>query len=181
MKEAANGWSTESLCMSCGLYVPASEHHYQSCWRPELWVHEVKNTTFSICFTLVAVGTSMINKSLEKGDSQPIPTILQSKFGLRVIPECAEAYFKNLSDAKNLKTREGKNLSWTGQFRVSISLRQLENQHRKEGSPKITLSWGRHFLGLNLLSNDILAQVHFMWCWTAAHIIQTTVRAEKQA
>lgn len=52
----------------------------------------------------------MINKSLEKGDSQPVLMILQSKFGLRVIPECAETYFRNLSEAKNLKTVEGKNL-----------------------------------------------------------------------
>lgn len=52
----------------------------------------------------------MINKSLEKGDSQPILMILQSRFGLRVIPECAEAYFRNLSEAKNMKTTEGKNL-----------------------------------------------------------------------
>lgn len=50
----------------------------------------------------------MINKSLEQGDSQPILMILQSRFGLRVIPECAEAYFKNLSEAKNMKTTEGK-------------------------------------------------------------------------
>uniref|UniRef100_A0A8C0G3E7 IQ motif containing GTPase activating protein 2 n=1 Tax=Bubo bubo TaxID=30461 RepID=A0A8C0G3E7_BUBBB len=57
-------------------------------------------------FILVAVGTSMINKSLEKGDSQPILMILQSRFGLRVIPECAEIYFRNLSEAKNLKIRE---------------------------------------------------------------------------
>uniref|UniRef100_A0A8C8EFG1 IQ motif containing GTPase activating protein 2 n=1 Tax=Otus sunia TaxID=257818 RepID=A0A8C8EFG1_9STRI len=57
-------------------------------------------------FILVAVGTSMINKSLEKGDSQPILMILQTKFGLRVIPECAEIYFRNLSEAKNLKIRE---------------------------------------------------------------------------
>uniref|UniRef100_A0A663N1R9 IQ motif containing GTPase activating protein 2 n=1 Tax=Athene cunicularia TaxID=194338 RepID=A0A663N1R9_ATHCN len=62
-------------------------------------------------FILVAVGTSMINKSLEKGDSQPILTILQSKFGLRVIPECAEIYFRNLSEAKNLKIREDSNES----------------------------------------------------------------------
>ncbi|NXI07894.1 IQGA2 protein, partial [Irena cyanogastra] len=55
----------------------------------------------------LAVGISMINKSLEKGDSQPILTILQSRFGLRVIPECAEAYFRNLSEAKNMKTTEG--------------------------------------------------------------------------
>uniref|UniRef100_A0A8C0IIP9 IQ motif containing GTPase activating protein 2 n=1 Tax=Bubo bubo TaxID=30461 RepID=A0A8C0IIP9_BUBBB len=60
-------------------------------------------------FILVAVGTSMINKSLEKGDSQPILMILQSRFGLRVIPECAEIYFRNLSEAKNLKIREGVN------------------------------------------------------------------------
>ncbi|XP_040435054.1 ras GTPase-activating-like protein IQGAP2 isoform X4 [Falco naumanni] len=55
---------------------------------------------------ILAVGTSMINKSLEKGDSQRILMILQSKFGLRVIPECAEAYFRNLFEAKSLKTRE---------------------------------------------------------------------------
>ncbi|NXF41243.1 IQGA2 protein, partial [Nyctibius bracteatus] len=58
---------------------------------------------------ILAVGTSMINKSLEKGDSQPILMILQSKFGLRVIPECAETYFRNLFEAKNLKTREDSN------------------------------------------------------------------------
>ncbi|NWR73781.1 IQGA2 protein, partial [Centropus unirufus] len=60
---------------------------------------------------ILAVGTSMINKSLERGDSQPILTILQSKFGLRVLPECAETYFRNLSEAKNLKTREDSNES----------------------------------------------------------------------
>ncbi|NXX98677.1 IQGA2 protein, partial [Centropus bengalensis] len=60
---------------------------------------------------ILAVGTSMINKSLEKGDSQPILMILQSKFGLRVLPECAETYFRNLSEAKNLKTREDSNES----------------------------------------------------------------------
>ncbi|XP_074994036.1 ras GTPase-activating-like protein IQGAP2 isoform X2 [Calonectris borealis] len=60
---------------------------------------------------ILAVGTSMINKSLEKGDSQPILMILQSKFGLRVIPECAETYFRNLSKAKNMKTREDSNES----------------------------------------------------------------------
>lgn len=52
----------------------------------------------------------MINKSLEKGDLEPIVMTLQSKFGLRVVPECAEAYFRNLSEAKQLKTREGRNL-----------------------------------------------------------------------
>ncbi|XP_074668229.1 ras GTPase-activating-like protein IQGAP2 isoform X5 [Strix aluco] len=60
---------------------------------------------------ILAVGTSMINKSLEKGDSQPILMILQSKFGLRVISECAEIYFRNLSEAKNLKIREDSNES----------------------------------------------------------------------
>ncbi|NXV23465.1 IQGA2 protein, partial [Cepphus grylle] len=58
---------------------------------------------------ILAAGISMINKILEKGDSQPILMILQSKFGLRVIPECAETYFRNLSEAKNLKTREDAN------------------------------------------------------------------------
>ncbi|XP_030918051.1 ras GTPase-activating-like protein IQGAP2 [Geospiza fortis] len=55
----------------------------------------------------LAVGISMINKSLEKGDSQPILMTLQSRFGLRVIPECAETYFRKLSEAKNMKTTEG--------------------------------------------------------------------------
>ncbi|XP_071587602.1 ras GTPase-activating-like protein IQGAP2 isoform X8 [Heliangelus exortis] len=60
---------------------------------------------------ILAAGTSMINKSLEKGESQPILMILQSKFGLRVVPECAETYFRHLSEAKNLKTREDSNES----------------------------------------------------------------------
>ncbi|NWX14098.1 IQGA2 protein, partial [Aegotheles bennettii] len=60
---------------------------------------------------ILAAGISMINKSLEKGDSQPILMILQSKFGLRVIPECAESYFSNLSEAKNLNIREDSNES----------------------------------------------------------------------
>ncbi|XP_050184708.1 ras GTPase-activating-like protein IQGAP2 isoform X2 [Myiozetetes cayanensis] len=60
---------------------------------------------------IMATGISMINKSLEKGDSQPILMILQSKFGLRVTPECAEAYFRNLSEAKNLKNTQGSNES----------------------------------------------------------------------
>ncbi|XP_064295391.1 ras GTPase-activating-like protein IQGAP2 isoform X6 [Phalacrocorax carbo] len=81
-----------------------------------LWLDEIQkgisdaNNNIKAVVTL-AVGTSMINKSLEKGDSQPVLMILQSKFGLRVIPECAETYFRNLSKAKNLKTREGSNES----------------------------------------------------------------------
>uniref|UniRef100_A0A8B9CBQ8 IQ motif containing GTPase activating protein 2 n=1 Tax=Anser brachyrhynchus TaxID=132585 RepID=A0A8B9CBQ8_9AVES len=57
---------------------------------------------------ILAAGISLINKSLEKGDSQSIPMILQSKFGLRIVSECAETYFKNLSEAKKLKTKDGK-------------------------------------------------------------------------
>ncbi|NXA83972.1 IQGA2 protein, partial [Thryothorus ludovicianus] len=60
---------------------------------------------------ILAAGISVINKSLEKGDSQPILMTLQSRFGLRVIPECAEAYFRNLSEAKNMKATEGSNES----------------------------------------------------------------------
>ncbi|NXP39937.1 IQGA2 protein, partial [Leiothrix lutea] len=77
-----------------------------------LWLDEIQrgindsNNNIQEAATL-AVGISMINKSLEKGDSQPILMILQSRFGLRVIPECAEAYFRNLSEAKNMKTTEG--------------------------------------------------------------------------
>ncbi|POI33031.1 hypothetical protein CIB84_003217 [Bambusicola thoracicus] len=59
----------------------------------------------------VAVGISIINKSLEKGDSQPILMALQSKFGLRVVSECAETYFKNLSEAQKLKTKDDSNES----------------------------------------------------------------------
>ncbi|XP_025892329.1 ras GTPase-activating-like protein IQGAP2 isoform X3 [Nothoprocta perdicaria] len=61
---------------------------------------------------ILALGTSMINKSLEKGDSQAILMILQSKFGLRVIPECSETYFKSLSDAKNLKPKDSNESPW---------------------------------------------------------------------
>ncbi|XP_059692453.1 ras GTPase-activating-like protein IQGAP2 isoform X7 [Haemorhous mexicanus] len=77
-----------------------------------LWLDEIQrgindsNNNIKEAATL-AVGISMINKSLEKGDSQPILMILQSRFGLRVIPECAEAYFRKLSEAKNMKTTEG--------------------------------------------------------------------------
>uniref|UniRef100_A0A8C3LX91 IQ motif containing GTPase activating protein 2 n=1 Tax=Chrysolophus pictus TaxID=9089 RepID=A0A8C3LX91_CHRPC len=60
---------------------------------------------------ILAVGISMINKSLEKGDSQPILMILQSKLGLRVVSECAETYFKNLSEAQKLKTKDDSNES----------------------------------------------------------------------
>ncbi|KAM8793063.1 ras GTPase-activating-like protein IQGAP2 [Eudromia elegans] len=61
---------------------------------------------------ILASGTSMINKSLEKGDSQPILMILQSKFGLRVIPECSETYFKTLSEAKKLKPTDSNESPW---------------------------------------------------------------------
>ncbi|XP_061873723.1 ras GTPase-activating-like protein IQGAP2 isoform X1 [Colius striatus] len=81
-----------------------------------LWLDEIQK---GICdannnikeAAILAVGTSMINKSLEKGDPQQILMILQSKFGLRVIPECAETYFRNLSEAKKLKTGEDSNES----------------------------------------------------------------------
>ncbi|XP_074935413.1 ras GTPase-activating-like protein IQGAP2 isoform X5 [Phalacrocorax aristotelis] len=81
-----------------------------------LWLDEIQKGISDAnnnikAVVILAVGTSMINKSLEKGDSQPVLMILQSKFGLRVIPECAETYFRNLSKAKNLKTREGSNES----------------------------------------------------------------------
>ncbi|XP_015704334.1 ras GTPase-activating-like protein IQGAP2 isoform X4 [Coturnix japonica] len=60
---------------------------------------------------ILAAGISMINKCLEKGDSQPILMTLQSKFGLRVVSECAETYFKNLSEAQKLKTKDDSNES----------------------------------------------------------------------
>ncbi|XP_044876439.1 ras GTPase-activating-like protein IQGAP2 isoform X1 [Mauremys mutica] len=77
-----------------------------------LWLDEIQkgindaNSNIEKAANL-ALGTSMINKCLEKHDSQPVLDILQSpKFGLRVVPECAEAYYKNLLEAKNLKTKE---------------------------------------------------------------------------
>ncbi|KAM6391534.1 ras GTPase-activating-like protein IQGAP2 isoform 1-T1 [Rhynochetos jubatus] len=75
-------------------------------WLDEIQkgVNDANNNIKEAAF--LAVGTSMINKSLEKGNSQPISMILQSKFGLRVVPECAETYFTSLSEAKKLKTRE---------------------------------------------------------------------------
>ncbi|NWR08119.1 IQGA2 protein, partial [Paradoxornis webbianus] len=105
---------------------PANARHYQDvlyhakaqkCKESQdesalLWLDEIQrgindsNNNINEAAAL-AVGISMINKSLEKGDSQPILMILQSRFGLRVIPECAEAYFRNLSEAKNMKTPEG--------------------------------------------------------------------------
>ncbi|NXR74684.1 IQGA2 protein, partial [Pycnonotus jocosus] len=105
---------------------PANARHYQDvlhhakaqkCKESQdesalLWLDEIQrgiddsNNNIKEAAAL-AVGISMINKSLENGDSQPILTILQSRFGLRVIPECAEAYFRNLSEAKNMKTTEG--------------------------------------------------------------------------
>ncbi|XP_053858985.1 ras GTPase-activating-like protein IQGAP2 isoform X2 [Vidua macroura] len=105
---------------------PANARHYQDvlhyakaqkCKESQdesalLWLDEIQrgindsNNNIKEAATL-AVGISMINKSLEKGDSQPILMILQSRFGLRVIAECAEAYFRNLSEAKNIKTMEG--------------------------------------------------------------------------
>uniref|UniRef100_A0A8C3F274 IQ motif containing GTPase activating protein 2 n=1 Tax=Chrysemys picta bellii TaxID=8478 RepID=A0A8C3F274_CHRPI len=68
--------------------------------------YKMPNIEMQFC-CLVALGTSMINKCLEKHDSQPVLDILQSpKFGVRVVPECAETYYKNLLEAKNLKTKE---------------------------------------------------------------------------
>ncbi|XP_064903441.1 ras GTPase-activating-like protein IQGAP2 isoform X3 [Columba livia] len=109
---------------------PANARHYQDvlhqakvqkCKESQdesalLWLDEIQNGINDANnnikeAAILAVGTSMINKSLEKGDSEPILMILQSKFGLRVVAECAEAYFRNLSGAKQLKTREDSNES----------------------------------------------------------------------
>ncbi|KAK2538853.1 Iqgap2 [Columba guinea] len=109
---------------------PANARHYQDvlhqakvqkCKESQdesalLWLDEIQNGINDANnnikeAAILAVGTSMINKSLEKGDSEPILMTLQSKFGLRVVAECAEAYFRNLSGAKQLKTREDSNES----------------------------------------------------------------------
>ncbi|XP_014450209.2 ras GTPase-activating-like protein IQGAP2 isoform X3 [Alligator mississippiensis] len=70
----------------------------------------------------LTLGTSMINKCLEKGDSEPLLAILQSpKYGLRVVPECAEAYYQKLLEAKNLKTKKDINESpWIKQVMNDI-------------------------------------------------------------
>ncbi|NWT44249.1 IQGA2 protein, partial [Chroicocephalus maculipennis] len=103
---------------------PVNARHYQDVLHhAKAQKCKVRPLTVAVCQNLnadsfylpkslsLAAGISMINKILEKGDSQPILMILQSKFGLRVIPECAETYFRNLSEAKNLKTREDSNES----------------------------------------------------------------------
>uniref|UniRef100_A0A8C0FTM3 IQ motif containing GTPase activating protein 2 n=1 Tax=Bubo bubo TaxID=30461 RepID=A0A8C0FTM3_BUBBB len=87
---------------------PVNARHYQDVLHH---AKAQKSKVRALTVAILAVGTSMINKSLEKGDSQPILMILQSRFGLRVIPECAEIYFRNLSEAKNLKIREDSNES----------------------------------------------------------------------
>nr|XP_009940132.1 PREDICTED: ras GTPase-activating-like protein IQGAP2 isoform X3 [Opisthocomus hoazin] len=82
-----------------------------------LWLDEIQkgisdaNNNIKEAAILWVTLVVVINKSLEKGDSQSILMILQSKFGLRVTPECAETYFRNLSEAKKLKTREDSNES----------------------------------------------------------------------
>ncbi|XP_014377011.1 ras GTPase-activating-like protein IQGAP2 isoform X3 [Alligator sinensis] len=70
----------------------------------------------------LALGTSVINKCLEKGDSEPLLALLQSpKYGLRVVPECAEAYYQKLLEAKNLKTKKDINESpWIKQVMNDI-------------------------------------------------------------
>ncbi|XP_027490400.1 ras GTPase-activating-like protein IQGAP2 isoform X9 [Corapipo altera] len=109
---------------------PANARHYQDilhhakaqkCKESQdesalLWLDEIQrgisdgNSNIKEA-SILAAGISAINKSLEKGDLQPVLMILQSKFGLQVTPECAEAYFRNLSEAKNLKNTEGSNES----------------------------------------------------------------------
>uniref|UniRef100_A0A8D0H7B2 IQ motif containing GTPase activating protein 2 n=1 Tax=Sphenodon punctatus TaxID=8508 RepID=A0A8D0H7B2_SPHPU len=60
-----------------------------------------------------AVGITMINQCLEKDDSQPFIAILQSpKLGLKVVPECAETYYKNLLEVKSLKPKDSKEGPW---------------------------------------------------------------------
>ncbi|XP_068783786.1 ras GTPase-activating-like protein IQGAP2 isoform X9 [Struthio camelus] len=83
---------------------------------------------------ILALGTSMINTSLERGDSQPILMILQSKFGLRVIPECAETYFKTLSEAKKLKTKEDSNESPWIKFVMKDMYDYYYNVETEEGT-----------------------------------------------
>ncbi|KAJ6669822.1 hypothetical protein lerEdw1_000371, partial [Lerista edwardsae] len=55
----------------------------------------------------LALGITMVNQCLEKCDSSEIIDILQSpNFNLRIEPECAEAYYNHLLEAKNLKTKD---------------------------------------------------------------------------
>uniref|UniRef100_A0A8C8BTG8 IQ motif containing GTPase activating protein 2 n=1 Tax=Otus sunia TaxID=257818 RepID=A0A8C8BTG8_9STRI len=92
---------------------PVNARHYQDV------LHDAKAQKCKVRALTVAVCQKLNVNSfhlcvpvlLEKGDSQPILMILQTKFGLRVIPECAEIYFRNLSEAKNLKIREDSNES----------------------------------------------------------------------
>uniref|UniRef100_A0A8B9C9T6 IQ motif containing GTPase activating protein 2 n=1 Tax=Anser brachyrhynchus TaxID=132585 RepID=A0A8B9C9T6_9AVES len=72
----------------------------QKC-KVRAWTVASVRTEMSILFP-----SCLVPAILEKGDSQSIPMILQSKFGLRIVSECAETYFKNLSEAKKLKTKD---------------------------------------------------------------------------
>ncbi|XP_021235255.1 ras GTPase-activating-like protein IQGAP2 isoform X6 [Numida meleagris] len=83
---------------------------------------------------ILAVGISVINKSLEKGDSQPVLMTLQSKFGLRVVSECAETYFKNLSEAKKLKTKDDSNESQWIELRMKNMYSYYYNVETEEGT-----------------------------------------------
>uniref|UniRef100_A0A663N2I5 IQ motif containing GTPase activating protein 2 n=1 Tax=Athene cunicularia TaxID=194338 RepID=A0A663N2I5_ATHCN len=94
---------------------PVNARHYQDVLQhAKAQKCKVRALTVTVCQKLNANSFHLyvsLSCSPHKGDSQPILTILQSKFGLRVIPECAEIYFRNLSEAKNLKIREDSNES----------------------------------------------------------------------
>uniref|UniRef100_A0A8C8BSH0 IQ motif containing GTPase activating protein 2 n=1 Tax=Otus sunia TaxID=257818 RepID=A0A8C8BSH0_9STRI len=84
---------------------PVNARHYQDV------LHDAKAQKCKVRALTVAVCQKLNVNSFHLCDSQPILMILQTKFGLRVIPECAEIYFRNLSEAKNLKIREDSNES----------------------------------------------------------------------
>ncbi|XP_060091819.1 ras GTPase-activating-like protein IQGAP2 isoform X1 [Heteronotia binoei] len=61
----------------------------------------------------LAIGTTMINQSLENGDSTQIVAILQSpNFNLRAVLECAETYYSGLLEAKSLKAKDPDEGPW---------------------------------------------------------------------
>ncbi|XP_066469556.1 ras GTPase-activating-like protein IQGAP2 isoform X2 [Tiliqua scincoides] len=61
----------------------------------------------------LALGITMLNQCLEKGDPTEIVAILQSpSFNLNIEPECAEAYYNHLLETKSLKTKDPDEGSW---------------------------------------------------------------------
>ncbi|XP_053155851.1 ras GTPase-activating-like protein IQGAP2 isoform X2 [Hemicordylus capensis] len=83
-----------------------------------LWLDEIQKGIYDANGNLenaskLAIGITMINQCLEKGDSSQTVAILQPpNFNLRAVPECAETYYDSLLEAKSLKTKDPAEGPW---------------------------------------------------------------------